>query len=296
VPLREAPRTITVETVPARWRIAVVLLAVGLIGSLIVLGSLLWNRKLPQPGTAAPSLMQASGPLAAFWRPFTSGVEEPWVIFSNAAFVGRPETGMRYYNSSQDSKGVVYDHYTGVGEVLAIHALDDAFGALGQKIRVKRGSLFSLDDVKNNNLIFVGSPSENLSLLDIPGTQEFVFQRVTSGPRRGDLSIMNRHPGPGEAATYLASPSNVPMTEDFAVVGLVPGMGSGRFVMILAGTTTFGTQGVVEFACRQESVEKLLREIPGSGAGQARPFEALVRVKIARGVPVGSELVAVRAR
>jgi len=76
----------------------------------------------------------------------------------------------------------------------------------------------------------------------------------------------------------------------------VPGMGSGRFVMILAGTTTFGTQGVVEFACRQESVEKLLREIPGSGAGQARPFEALVRVKIARGVPVGSELVAVRAR
>ena len=296
VPLREAPRTITVETVPARWRIAVVLLAVGLIGSLIVLGSLLWNRKLPQPGTAAPSLMQASGPLAAFWRPFTSGVEEPWVIFSNAAFVGRPETGMRYYNSSQDSKGVVYDHYTGVGEVLAIHALDDAFGALGQKIRVKRGSLFSLDDVKNNNLIFVGSPSENLSLLDIPGTQEFVFQRVTSGPRRGDLSIMNRHPKPGEASTYLASPSNVPMTEDYAVIGLVPGMGSGRFVMILAGTTTFGTQGVVEFACRQESVEKLLREIPGSGAGQARPFEALVRVKIARGVPVGSELVAVRAR
>jgi hypothetical protein len=86
------------------------------------------------------------------------------------------------------------------------------------------------------------------------------------------------------------------MTEDYAVIGLVPGMGSGRFVMILAGTTTFGTQGVVEFACRQESVEKLLREIPGSGAGQARPLEALVRVKIARGVPVGSELVAVRAR
>jgi hypothetical protein len=293
--LHEAPRTVTVETVPARWRIAVVLLAVGLIGSLIVLGILLWNRKLPEPAMAAPSLTRPSDPLAAFWRPFTSG-EEPWVIFSNAAFVGRPETGMRYYNSSQDSKGTVYDHYTGVGEVLAIHALDDAFGALGQKIRVKRGSLFSLDDVKNNNLIFVGSPSENLSLLDIPGTQEFVFQRVTSGPRRGDLSITNRHPKPGEASTYLASPSNVPLTEDYSLVGLVPGMGSGRFVMILAGTTTFGTQGVVEFACRQESVEKLLRQIPGSGAGQARPFEALVRVKIARGVPVGTELVAVRAR
>jgi len=231
-----------------------------------------------------------------FWRPFTSGGEEPWVIFSNAAFVGRPETGMRYYDSHQDAKVAVYDHYTGVGEVLAIHALDEALGSLGQKIRVKRGSLFSLDDVKNNNLIFVGSPSENLSLLDIPNTQEFVFQRVASGPRQGDLSIVNKHPKPGEDSTYLASPSGTPLTEDYSVIGLVPGMGSGRYVMILAGTTTFGTQGGVEFACRPETVEKLLHEIPGSGADTIRPFEALVRVKIARGVPVESELVSVRVR
>jgi hypothetical protein len=296
VPPREAPRSVAVETVPARWRIAVVLLLVGLITSLIVLGSLLWNRKLPEPAMAAPSAPRAAGPLAAFWRPFTSGVEEPWVIFSNAAFVGRPETGMRYYNSRQDSKVAVYDHYTGVGEVLAIHALDEVFGTLGRRIRVKRGSLFSLDDVKNNNLIFVGSPSENLSLLDIPGTQEFVFQRVASGPRQGDLAIVSKHPKPGEASTYLASPSNAPLTEDYSVVGLVPGMGSARFVMILAGTTTFGTQGAVEFVCRQDSVEKLLHEIPGSSAGPIKPFEALVRVKIARGVPVETELVAVRAR
>jgi hypothetical protein len=297
VPPREAPsRSIAVEIVPARWRIAVVLLLAGLIISLIVLGSLLWNRKLPESAVAAPSIPRAAGPLAAFWRPFTSGVEEPWVIFSNAAFVGRPETGMRYYNSRQDSKTNVYDHYTGVGEVLAIHALDDAFGTLGRRIRVKRGSLFTLDDVKNNNLIFVGSPSENLSLLDIPNTQEFVFQRVASGPRRGDLSIVSKHPNPGETGVYLATPSNEPLTEDYSVVGLVPGNGAGQYVMILAGTTTFGTQGAVEFVCRQDSVDKLLHEIPGSSAGQVKPFEALVRVKIARGVPVGTELVAVRAR
>jgi hypothetical protein len=298
VPFREAPsHGAVVETVPARWRITVVLLMVSLVVSLIVLGVLLWDRKRLEPATAVSSAPPRAGaPLAAFWRPFTSGVEEPWVIFSNAAFVGRPETGMRYYNSRQDSKSAVYDHYTGVGEVLAIHALDDAFGTLGQRVRVKRGSLFSLDDVKNTNLIFVGSPSENLSLLDIPGTQEFVFQRVTSGPRRGDLAIVSKHSKPGEASTYLASPSNAPLTEDYSVVGLVPGIGSGRYVLILAGTTTFGTQGAVEFVCRQESVEKLLHAIPASGAVPTTFFEALVRVKIARGVPVGTELVAVRAR
>jgi hypothetical protein len=282
--------------VPARWRIAVSLLVAGLLVSLMALGSVLWNRRVEGSAIAKPSVARGTGPLAVFWRPFTSGGEEPWVIFSNAAFVGRPETGMRYYDSRQDSKVAVYDHYTGVGEVLAIHALDEALGTLGQKIRVKRGSLFSLDDVKNNNLIFVGSPSENLSLLDIPNMQEFVFQRVASGPRQGDLSIVNKHPKPGEASSYLASPSGGSLTEDYSVIGLVPGMGSGRYVMILAGTTTFGTQGGVEFACRPETVEKLLHEIPASATEPIRPFEALVRVKIARGVPVAAELVSVRPR
>jgi hypothetical protein len=293
---RESAASVVLEVTPTRWRIAGAVLLACLIVSLIALGSALRNRRAPESAAAKSDVDRTTGPLADFWRPFTSGAEEPWVIFSNAAFVGRPETGMRYYKSGQDSKSTVYDHYTGVGEVLAIHALDDAFSSLGQRVRVKRGSLFSLDDVKSNNLIFVGSPSENLSLRDIPGTQEFVFQRVASGPRQGDLSVINRHPKLGEAGSYLATPSDVPLTEDYAVVGLVPGIGSGRYVMILAGTTTFGTQGAVEFVCRQESVEKLLQLIPHSSGEQIRPFEALVRVKIARGVPVGTELVSVRGR
>ena len=297
VPPREVPATsIPPQMVPAHWRVAVITLFVCLMVSLFVLGNLLWNHKQADaaPASAITSRV-TSGPLAEFWKPFTTAPEEPWVIFSNAAFTGRPETGMRYYNSRQDSKTAVYDHYTGVGEVLAVHSLDDAFGTLGRRIRVKRGSLFSLDDASNTNLIFVGSPSENLSLLDIPGTQEFVFQRVDSGARKGDLSIVSRHPKPGEAGSYLASPSSAALTEDYAVVGFVPGMSAGRFVMILAGTTTFGTQGAVEFVCRPDSVEKLLQEMPGS-ATEMKPFEALVRVKIARGVPLDTDLVAVRPR
>jgi len=286
----------TRQPVPLQWRIAVISLLACLMVSLVVLGSLLWNHKQADAATAsAEAERSVPTPLTEFWSPFTSGAEEPWVIFSNAAFVGRPETGMRYYNSREDSKTAVYDHYTGVGEVLAVHALDDAFSSLGRKIRVKRGSLFSLDDARNTNLIFVGSPSENLSLLDIPGTQEFVFRRVASGARKGDLSIVSRHPEAGEPASYLASPSGAELTEDYAVVGLVPGVTPNRFVMILAGTTTFGTQGAVEFVSRADSVERLLKQMPGS-ASEIKPFEALVRVKIARGVPLETELVALRER
>jgi hypothetical protein len=296
VPAREpAASANQPQAVPVRWRIAVVTLLVGLIVAVVMLVSLLWTRKQADAAPSTSAARPIAGPLAEFWRPFTTGSEEPWVIFSNAAFTGRPETGMRYYSSSRDSKTAVYDHYTGVGEVLAVHSLDEAFGSLGHRLRVKRGSLFTLDDANNANLIFVGSPSENLSLLDIPGTQEFVFQRVASGVRKGDLSIVSRHPTPGEGTDYLASPSGAPLTEDYAVVGLVKGASPGRFVMILAGTTTFGTQGAVEFVCRPDSVQKIMQEMPGSKS-EVKPFEALVRVKIARGVPLETELIAVRPR
>ena len=284
------------SSVPVRGRFAITALTVGLLMSLVVLAiSVRGRKRTDASSTSIPEAQPATGPLAEFWRPFTSATEQPWVIYSNAAFVGRPETGMRYYNSGEDGKAKVYDHYTGVGEVLAIHSLDEVFSGLGRHVRVKRGSLFTLDDARNTNLIFVGSPSENLSLLDIPGTQEFVFRRASAGPRKGDLQIVNKHPKPGEATDYLASPSNAPLVQDYAVVGLVPGVTPGRFVMILAGTTTFGTEGAVEFASQPESVEKILQEIPGSSDGM-KPFEALVRVKIARGVPIESELVTLRPR
>ena len=38
-----------------------------------------------------------------------------------AEFVGRPTSGMRYYDATRDSRDTILDHYTGVGEVLAIY-------------------------------------------------------------------------------------------------------------------------------------------------------------------------------
>jgi hypothetical protein len=159
---------------------------------------------------------------------------------------------------------------------------------------VKRGALFSLDDAKNNDLIFVGSPSENLSLLDMPGTREFIFRRVDSGPRKGDLGVVNVHPQPGEPGIFLATPANQPTTEDFAVIGLLPGLDPERSILILAGNSTFGTQAAVEYVCRQDSLAELLHRLGVSKPEDLKPFEALVRVKVAHGVPVTTELLATR--
>jgi len=269
------------------WVIAVVVLSVLLLFSWVLIAG---RRIQTNPKESIPAAYQV------FWNRFVTGSQPPWVIFSNGNFVGRPETGMRYFNPSSDSGSLILDHYTGVGEVLAVHQLDHIFVLFNRQLRVKRGSLFSLDDAKNNDLILVGSPAENLTLLDIPGTQEFVFQRISDGPRKGDLGVLNAHPQAGEPKLFLASLPSQPTTEDYAVIGLVSGIDPARSVVILAGTTTFGTQAAAEYVCRQDSLEQLLHVLGVSRAADLRPFEALLRVKVAHGVPVMTDLVAVRKR
>lgn len=264
-----------------------VLLAASLSTTAILLSQRAHTQAAISPAPAAYEI---------FWSRFLTGPQQPWVIFSNGSFVGRPETGMRYFNPSSDARAFILDHYTGVGEVLAVHELDHVFSLLNRPIRIKRGALFSLDDAKNNDLIFVGSPSENLTLLDIPGTQEFVFRRLESGPRKGDLAVINVHPQPGEPKNFLGTPANQPTTEDYAVVSLLPGLDPSRSILILAGDTTFGTQAAVEYVCRENSVKELLRRLNVSKPSDLKPFEALLHVKIVHGVPVMTDLVSVRDR
>jgi len=48
----------------------------------------------------------------------------------------------------------------------------------------------------------------------------------------------------------------------------------------------------VEYVCQQSSLEELLGRMGVSSAKELKPFEAVIRVKVARGVPVETELVA----
>jgi len=273
--------------------IAVIALSVVLASAVAVATDRFLNRRVAEARVAG-DVSDLPVAFHVFWKGFLTGQQEPWVIFSNAAFVGRPYVGMRYYNRAKDSGAVILDHYTGVGEVLAVHALDSVFERLHQQIRVKRGSLFSLDDAKNNDLIFIGSPSENLTLLELPNTQEFAFKQITSGPRTGTMEIINFHPESGEPKEFLPTLPDEVLTVDYSVIALKRGLNPAHSILILAGATTIGTQAAVEYVCQQDSLEQLLLRLSVSNSGELKPFEAVIHVKVAKGVPVSSELVALR--
>ncbi|MGB7434410.1 MAG: hypothetical protein WBW49_03245, partial [Candidatus Acidiferrum sp.] len=286
------PATMAAPQPPAhlRWIPALVILSMILTAGLAVTVDRLLLRRVAQAHSTPEQ--EAAPSVRIFWSGFLGTHEAPWVIFSNASFVGRPDTGMRYYNPKSDEKVLTFDHYTGVGEVLAVHALDSVYRQLHQDLRVKRGSLFSLDDAKNNDLIFLGSPSENLTLLEIPTTRDFSFETLHCCSREGNVEIVNHRPAAGEKTSYIATPSNQPLTEDYAVIAFVQGLTPTHSALILAGTTTLGTQAAAEFVCDPGSLSELLQRLHVSSPAELKPFEAVIHAKVVRGVPVGSELVA----
>jgi len=280
-PVREAPPEPEVRSHRRVW----FYLSIVAGALVLVAASAAVTRYLTAVGPAAAEPMPPA--LKTFWGPFASGLDAPLVVYSNAEFVGRPETGLRYYNPALDSGKPIMDHYTGVGEVMAVHEIDRVFAGLQHAVRIKRGRLLTWDDAKNSDLIFIGSPSENLSLRELPGTQDFVFRRKPTAPRAGDLMIANLHPGPSEQAEYLTSE---PIAEDYAVVALIAGLNPVHRVLILAGITTLGTQGAVEFVCRAGRLDELFSKLGPASRRQIPQFEALLRVKVSGGVPVQSEL------
>jgi len=275
-----------------RWNWSAGVLAGLAIGVLV--GWFVAVRQAPgRPAEAASGFDGAE--LHAFWNSVLKSPEPPLVIFSNAEFVGRPETGLRYFNPKTDSREHIEDLYTGVGEALAIADLAGVFRGLNRQMVVKRSGLLTFDDTRNRDLIFAGSPNENLSLRDLRLSQEFRFRPMTEGePRPGDLAIVNERPREGEPHLFFAT-ATVPLSEDYGLVSLQPGPQAGQNILLLAGTTTMGTEAAAEFVCQNANVAQF-RKALGLAPGRPYPsFAAVLHARVARGVPVETAITVIRA-
>jgi hypothetical protein len=121
-----------------------------------------------------------------------------------------------------------------------------------------------------------------------------VFKKVEQGARAGNVEIINVHPAKGEPEKFQANPSNVALAEDYAVVALVKGINPEHSQLILAGTTTIGTQAAVEYVTRENHLSQLLKRMNVTQASEMKQFEAVIQAKVAKGVPTELNLVALR--
>lgn len=242
--------------------------------------AVLWRpSRIPAPQETA---------VERFWHPFLSA-DPPLVIYSNALFQGNSTLGLRY--ASPDAASQPYgdgyvDTYTGIGELSAVYTLTRLFDAHHASFLLKRSLLVTWDVAQSRNLIFIGSRAENPSLRVLPPTTDFT---MVANP--DSAGIVNHHPLPGEPQVYLR-PEH-PLTTDYAILALQPGVQPGRRILVFSGLTTFGTQAAVDFVCDPDSVAGLLKKITGP-KGEIRPFEAVLQTTVGGGVPFETRLVTIR--
>ncbi|MGC2636564.1 MAG: hypothetical protein WA294_05260 [Acidobacteriaceae bacterium] len=261
------------------WRLWIALgapiVAVLLLGAAIV--SHPW-RRATAPQTAVD----------VFWRPFLNS-DPPLVIYSNALFEGSSTQGLRYAppETVRPPNGDGYvDTYTGIGELASVYTLTRLFDAHHATFLLKRSLLVTWDEAQLRNLIFIGSRAENPSLRVLQPTSD-----ITMVAEPDSAGVVNVHPLQGEPAMY--SRPERPLTTDYAILALQPGVQAGRQMLEFSGLTTFGTQAAVDFVCNPDTMGPLLKKITGP-KGEIRPFEAVLQTTIGGGVALQTRLVTIR--
>jgi len=264
------------------------------------------RKKTETDDFARPSFHQQS--VLPLWGELLSATEPMLMVFSNSIFHGT-YASMKLFNSldlvegqadvhslqglAGQNQNPVIDHYTGIGEVMGVFVLGDFFAQMHHPFRVKRSLLLTWDDVKVDNLVVLGSPAENLFLLDLPQPQDFIFRWVQDSDGQYVNAIVNTKPQEGEQELYRAkhfgtSPSQI--SEDYAIVSLLQGLSEKNRIMILAGINTFGTQAAAEYVTQPEYIKDLITHLNIAPADESAKlptyYQILLKVKVSGGVPI----------
>lgn len=252
--------------------------------------------------------------LSNFWAHFLKTKSQPIATCSNAIFlVTRTSDSLRLKAGSVDGLGTsatpgmarglaanpsllslvgpvpFEDVYTGTGEVMAVLYLTHMFNNLHQSLEVERSRLVSLDDLRTHDVIFLGSTKEDTLLVMLLAANDFVFKWPGKPTGAWDGKVVDSYPHPEERPSYGVErdPKMGELLADYALISVLPGIVSGRKVIVLGGLTTLGTQGAAEFATSPEGVADVFPDmgVTDSVTQEKLPafFQAVLKVSIMKG-------------
>ncbi|MEK7404036.1 MAG: hypothetical protein AAB225_02915 [Acidobacteriota bacterium] len=226
---------------------------------------LLWPRSAPSHARR----MLSDSPLLA---PFLASPHRTVITFSNDLFLkdndgnmfrlksdekldllGRIQTNPRdlLLSPKVAASGRLYfdADYSGTGEAVCIFLLTRYFTERGKALEVRASSLFNPQELWESNVIFLGSPRENIILSKMVPSLDFRFVRRLNPAGRPFLAIENLRPRAGESALYEArlNPTTGNPQEVHAVISFWHGLAADSHSLVLAGESTAGTQAACEY-------------------------------------------------
>jgi hypothetical protein len=181
------------------------------------------------------------------------------------------------------------NEYTGVGEAIGLHYVTDLMRSSAKAVTLKQSRTASAEDLKNYNVILLGSIWVNEWTSKEPVKESFVYS--------DSATILNLEPQAGEEREYKPkfNEATGKLIEDYALITVKPGLSGKNSMMILAGIYSEGTQAAAEFATSKYYLPTLnqhLREMFGSRQ-TPKYYQALLKVTVDNGIPTLISLVSV---
>jgi len=252
----------------AGWIVAALLAVVSLV---------FWAQRA---GAAPPRA------LAAFWADFAASDRQTMLFFPSFGYSQIAGDGPCYTRTAPANPGTLAapstpELYAGLGEVYASGELANLFGRYWKPLSIRRNRAFSWDDSRGQNLILLGGICVNPQMRELPPLRRYRFGINRTNPAAGAY-IEDLHPSPGQPESY-----------DHAIVAMIR-FGNNQRFLLLAGSTTLGTLGAVDFVSQEDTVNTLLGVLSKQHRGRSGglpDFEALLRITVRDNVPVQSQIV-----
>lgn len=304
-----------------RWAVP----PIGVLAVLAVFGTGYWTATYRQhhapQASPAPFAMQnfaaSSDPVKAFWAPLLEEDPSPIIAYADAIFLLDESADLfRFRRGASDNRGapvdshlarqfasnpalvaragpLYYDNgYTGTGELQAMATLIALFTQMGATPTVESSYDITTSDLKQHNVILLGSPFQNIAVEQLPPSGDFLFVDPATLHDLWAGRIVNTHPRAGERAQYQTerNPVTQVLTSDYALITVEPGIVAGRHIVDLGGLDTTGTEGAVLLATSRTGIQEITQSLglrEASGRSNKMPvFQALLRVNLEKGYQV----------
>jgi len=180
-------------------------------------------------------------------------------------------------------------HYTSMADLRLVARLYQLPSIDPQRTQIRSARELSMSDAREDNLILIGGSRAN------PWVTLFTSQMnfsVDYDPQSHQNRVTNHAPRSSESAFYTENRE----ANKFSVYGLVayvPSLDRQGHVLMVAGTSSSGTQLAADFLLNRGSLNTFLKKIQRPD-GSTPPFELLLGGHSLNGSATGSSIVAYR--
>lgn len=246
--------------------------------------------------------------VSALWQDFVKPSQQTDVVLPDASLSIREElTGHpvplpdyidRRYISETESLPVSKDRRDDLMDIYShnLVAFGDfraaqrilALSPVGSSLHLTLSRFFQAESVKTDNLVLIGGKKANpwVYLFDDQMTFSLDYDNA-----QGIGYIANRHPRPGEDASYAEGSPYPNGFVGYSVVAYLPNPSHSGNAIILAGTDSDATSAAAEFLTSEEQLKKFQSTL----RVQKFPyFEVLLKTSRLSGTSLNSEVLAYR--